>query len=763
MFNLEHGHSLDDHKKAIARLPKLIFEAPEQGQVNTYNRVNLGMVNDQETWVDLAVTELFWNGQLASQIIIADVTHNILAEQSLSSAKTRAEGLAEAKTQFLATMSHEIRSPMNGILTMSDLLAQSNLDTEQTNMTGVINRSAKALLSIINDILDFSKIEAGKLDIESTEFNLPVLIGEVADLLAPKFADKGLEFILDVGLDIPSQLIGDPNRLRQILINLIGNAEKFTERGYVLLKVNETASISGDTTNISFEIIDTGIGINDAIQPRLFSPFEQAETSTARRFGGSGLGLSICKHLTELQGGTIGVTSTEGLGSNFHFNLPFKIVEASNHTPLASLHNCHIIMQSKSENTHLWKSWIEKAGGNAFVAQRHDDIAKLTQNETILLLDFDQLSDDEVLRTLVKRTVKQTGCKIALMTSAGQTVETIKQHITIDGHQNKPAQAHTLVQMLADIKGGKALAAKKKIEQKQFRFEQPSTKDALSHGCLILVVEDNPVNQIVIQKTMKHLGFAFDMASNGKEALDKVNETHYGLILSDLHMPVMDGMTFTIALRAMDNKRKQSIPVIALTADILQETKEKCRIIGMNNFLSKPIDMEELEAMVCEWLPAADQLRRVEVNTHMTETSEPIKSATNSSIPNIVQTPDHLLDISRLFDSSRIDFIFESDPEEGNILVTKFIQTLSEKLAETQASLQKDDITEARNAAHAAKGAAGSVGALTIYNAFKAAEEDIIDGDLSEAIKELATVPSQIADFKRAVELTYSLTLPAQK
>ena len=238
LFRLKESDTKEHHKNILEKLPKSVFAVPKLGDVNSYSRIHIDDIGGEEKWVDLVTTSLDWNETPAMQMILVDVTQHVLAEKSLASAKARAEELTEAKSQFLATMSHEIRSPMNGIITMSDLLSQSKLESEQANMTGVINRSAQALLSIINDILDFSKIEAGKLDIEKTLFDIHTLIREVADLMAPKFSEKGLEFIVDIDMTIPSLIKGDPNRLRQILINLIGNAEKFTESGHVTLKVH---------------------------------------------------------------------------------------------------------------------------------------------------------------------------------------------------------------------------------------------------------------------------------------------------------------------------------------------------------------------------------------------------------------------------------------------------------------------------------------------------------------------------------------------
>ncbi|MCK0068259.1 hybrid sensor histidine kinase/response regulator [Kordiimonas laminariae] len=753
LFGLNTDDNMESHRDIFKKLPKTVFSVPELGEVNSYSRIHLDDIDGEEKWVDLVTTGLIWNDTPALQMILADVTQHMLAEKSLASAKARAEELTEAKSQFLATMSHEIRSPMNGIITMSDLLSQSKLDSEQANMTGVINRSAQALLSIINDILDFSKIEAGKLDIEKTPFNLHTLIREVADLMAPKFSEKGLELIVDVDISIPSLINGDPNRLRQILINLIGNAEKFTETGHVTLKASHMMAASvPNVAEVTFQVVDTGIGIDEHVLPRLFTPFEQAETSTARRFGGSGLGLSICKRLTELQGGSIGVNSIVNVGSDFFFTIPYEVVDERSRQTLAPLNNAHIIMRSRAENTDLWKEWIELAGGNAFVAQRHDDISKLSTRDTILLLDYDQLSDDEVLRTLVRRTVSQKGCKVALLTPAGLYGNSLQNLLPFDGNISKPAHPQTLTELLASVRDGVHLNTVRAEEISALNYTQPSDAHAASHGCLILVVEDNPVNQIVIQKTLKHLGFAFHIASNGEEALEKIQQNNYGLILSDLHMPVMNGMDFTIALRQLENKRHTNIPVIALTADILKETKDKCREIGMNGFLSKPIEMDDLEATICEWLPAADQLRRTQ--------GEPValQEAPNTNGENKTEpTPDHMLDIEALFDSSRIDFIFETDVAEGQLLVSKFLQTLAEKLAETQATLHKQDYEAAKASAHAAKGAAGSVGALEIHATFKQMEEALTNQSYDYAVKLLAATPQKLNDFERAVILTYSL------
>lgn len=741
MFDLESSNDPDDFASIVAKLPKAAFEVPPEGNINTFNRIAVPTFDTQGKWVDLAVTSVLWDGKAAAQIIIADVSHNVLAEQKLQEAKEKAEDAADAKTHFLATMSHEIRSPMNGIISMSQLLQESTLDGEQQNMTRIINQSARALLSIINDILDFSKIESGKLAIETTAFSLKALLQGVIDLMAPKIQGKDIEFVLDVSPEIPDALEGDPNRLRQILLNLVGNAEKFTSRGHIKLRATLTNADNSQFINVQFDVCDTGIGIDKATLPKLFTPFEQAETSTARRFGGSGLGLSICKRLAELMDGSIWARSEPGKGSVFSFELPLSVSREQQPRRSNQLAGRTFIIRATPTTLDVLEKAISLEGGNVLVAKRTDDLATLTPKKSTILLDYDVIMHDEIAQRKIAETLKATQSDAIVILPYTQQFNADQFRFPLSGHIFKPGFFDELLQILI-AQETSAKSSKKRDPAKL--FEAPKRSDAEAHGCVILVAEDNPVNQMVIKKVLGKLGFVFDVAKDGQVALKMFQENNYGLLLTDLHMPEMDGIELTRSIRSLPTPRSRHVPIIALTADVLPETKSKCTEVGINGFLGKPLEIAELEASICHWLPAADQLRLRKGSSKEMPTDTTTASLEDTTFKGL-----------QAFDPSQIAFIFEDDIREGFQLVERFIETLSEKSEGAVSATAAGDMTAAIECLHAAKGAASSVGAERLSEIFKKAELDAKGDRATEVLDWLKKTNDEIKAFSAAVENTY--------
>jgi two-component system sensor histidine kinase/response regulator len=744
MFDISGSSEHSDFAAIVAKLPSAAFSVPDEGEIATFNRVPIPTLSDDGKWVDLAVTSVFWNGEPAAQIIIADVSHNVLAEQKLQEAKEKAEDAAEAKTQFLATMSHEIRSPMNGIISMSQLLKESSLDNEQHNMTSIINQSARALLSIINDILDFSKIESGKLAIETTQFSLEALVQGVIDLMAPKIQAKGVEFSVDLSDDIPDALEGDPNRLRQILLNLTGNAEKFTKEGHISLFARLTHADRRKGVCVQFDIVDSGIGIEQSALPRLFTPFEQAETSTARRFGGSGLGLSICKRLAELMEGSIWATSIQGQGSTFSFEVPLKVSREQPAKQEKALAGATIVLRTKPKSGALLAKDIMAAGGRAIPAKRTDDLATLTPKNAILLMDSEVISKDDIAQRTLAQTLASTGSKAVLMLPYTEHFDKKNYEFPVTAHFFKPGFTTTLIEQLTSVITGETTEGKRPAVKVQ-RYTAPSRDIAIAHGSLILVAEDNPVNQTVIKKTLSKMGFVFDLAGDGKQALALFKENTYGLVLTDLHMPEMDGIALTEAIRQLPNAKSRHVPILAVTADVLPETKEKCTKAGLNGFLHKPLELAELEAAISHWLPAADQLRQgktdIEPSAAVDEVTAPAKPAVDTT---------HLV-----YDEAQLAFIFEDDLEEGLALIERFVVTLKEKATAAESAFGEDDFGAAAECLHAAKGAAGSVGAAALAELFKQAEFATKDNNKAEALSLLSETDAMLDAFGEAVQIAH--------
>ena len=448
-----------DYKLGHRGIPRKLLMPSKVGQTVHVSRNAVKGTSGIVQWFDLASSSIEWHGTSARQIVIVDVTKQVQVEHTLEEARRKAEAAAQSKSNFLAMMSHEIRSPMNGIISVGEILEGSALNQDQRELVHVINQSAETLLTILNDILDLSKIEAGKLEITKSDFELSQVIRGVTNLLATSFEQKGLALKVNIDPNVPEHIHSDANRIRQILFNLLGNALKFTEKGHVSVNVSVHTSKASAGHTIRIAIKDTGVGIAANVIDRLFQPFEQADSTTARQYGGTGLGLSICKRLAELLDGKVTVSSSLGKGSEFMLDIPLEASTAS--------------------------------------------VAMPTQ----------------------------------------ETTEVVNDHG--------------------------------------------------NHLQRILVVEDNKVNQLVIGKILKSLGYQWDTAEDGLNALELFDRDTHDLILTDLRMPRMDGFALARAIRADETTAKR-IPIIALSADAMDETRKLSEQSGIDAFLTKPVKIDDV-------------------------------------------------------------------------------------------------------------------------------------------------------------------------